>query len=540
MRTLSLTPGHDGAIALIADGRLEFSLEAEKDSFGRHEQLSARLIFEALQSLEEPPDVLALGGWLDVLPEKTRAIGAGYRGLRPEPLRTAKIFGRDMQLYSCSHERAHILGSVAMSPFVGKDRLAVLVWEGQIGAFYEWHGPQHPIVRHDVLDQPGARYAALFALADPAFPQGGFPRTEDAGKLMALAGCADSLAPSSESRLVVDSLLQSRALYPFNKARYRRAHLHNAGVPDDELARAARYLTDRLFAIFLEAARAIFPPGLALVIGGGCGLNCEWNTRWADSGQFGAVFVPPCPDDTGSAIGTAVDAAVQIGALCELDWDVYRGNIFNTDVEPGSLWVTRPLNHSALAAELAVGEVVAWVQGRYEIGPRALGNRSLLARASDRASHRRLNTIKQRESYRPIAPVCLEEDLGKWFDRDHPDPHMLYFRRVRYPDSLPAVTHRDGTARVQSVNTTTNPALDRLLRAYRTQTNIGVLCNTSLNFKGRGFINRTSDLIHFCDLHAINHAVVGNTWYVRSTPPTADASRGTTAVGEARPQSDHL
>ena len=112
--------------------------------------------------------------------------------------------------------------------------------------------------------------------------------------------------------------------------------------------------------------------------------------------------------------------------------------------------------------------MVAWVQGRWEIGPRALGNRSLLAEASNASTRDRLNDIKQREAYRPIAPCCRLEDAGVVFNEDFEDPYMLYFRTVR-PGAVPAVTHVDGSARVQTVTREGNAALYDLLTAVAEQ-----------------------------------------------------------------------
>ena len=173
------------------------------------------------------------------------------------------------------------------------------------------------------------------------------------------------------------------------------------------------------------------------------------------------------------------------------------------------------LDYRQLAAFLLDGHVIGWVQGRYEMGPRALGNRSLLASPFPAAMRDRLNSIKQRESYRPVAPVCLEEDVGRDFDWVGPSPHMLYFQRVRSP-TLQAITHVDGTARVQTVNQNQNPRLHRLLTEFRELSGHGVLCNTSLNFKGRGFINRMSDLIRFQKAADIDGMVVGDKTYIPS------------------------
>jgi len=196
---------------------------------------------------------------------------------------------------------------------------------------------------------------------------------------------------------------------------------------------------------------------------------------------------------------------------------VYRGPAFVHDADPvASGWTPQPFDHGAVSGAIEGGAIVAWLQGRCEIGPRALGNRSLLASATDPRSRDRLNTIKRREDYRPIAPVCLASDLARWFDRAEPDPHMLSFRSVLEPERLPAVTHADGTARAQSVTADSNPALHGLLQAHRSRTGVGVLCNTSLNLSGKGFINRMTDLLQYCKVVGIDEIVLDDTWYRRS------------------------
>lgn len=511
---LALKPGHDGGLAFIKDGDLVFSLEGEKDSFERNGPVTASLLVEAMSLAPCWPDVVATGGWHKAVPGLDRGIGAGYLGLDPGRFGDVALFGRRSRSYESSHERSHLFSGVALSPFDPQEPIVVLVWEGVIGAFYLWQDGGAKISRLPVLDQPGARYSALFGLADPTFAdRGEFPPAKSAGKLMALVAGADGREPSADSRMVVDSILGVRALHPFDKYRYRRSPLHGCGVLDPEFARAAKYLSNELFGRFRKAAESL-PSGLPLVVTGGCGLNCDWNTEWIESGLFREVFIPPCANDSGSAIGSAVDAWVQLGGSGQLTWDVYRGAEFVYDLDPAELgWRAQRLDFEKLADRLAAGAVVAWVQGRYEIGPRALGHRSLLASAEQADSHRLLNDVKQRESYRPIAPVCLAEDLGVWFDSADPDPWMVRFRRVRRPDRLPAITHVDGSARVQSVTQNSSTRLDSLLKACRRNTGVGVLCNTSLNFSGSGFINRSSELFHYCDWNGIDHAVIGDGWY---------------------------
>ncbi|MFE2729147.1 carbamoyltransferase C-terminal domain-containing protein [Kitasatospora sp. NPDC059327] len=169
----------------------------------------------------------------------------------------------------------------------------------------------------------------------------------------------------------------------------------------------------------------------------------------------------------------------------------------------------RPLDHGEVARHLRDGKIIGWARGRWEIGPRALGNRSILAAPFTEETTARLNRIKQRESYRPIAPICLEQEAGRWFGGGLPDPYMLYFSRVESAD-LCAVTHVDGTARTQTVDPTANPAMGALLTAFGELTGFSVLCNTSLNYSGRGFINRSSDLIAYGELHGLDGYVVND------------------------------
>ena len=402
-----------------------------------------------------------------------------------------------------------------MGPAAPYEDCAILVWEGTIGALYRWRDNGTRLSHLPVLSEPGARYSALLALADPSFPDtGAYPRTEAAGKVMALAGYADAAVTSGEEA-AVDRLLSLTTTYPLNKAAFRDTPLYNCGVHTPTTHRAAAWLGDRIFELFYDAAERWLPRNLPLLIAGGCGLNCEWNSRWLKSGLFAEVFVPPCADDSGSAIGTAVDASCHLGEPCRLDWDVYRGAPFRVDqAADDQRWTSQPLVERELADLIVSGDVVAWVQGRCEIGPRALGHRSLLASPFVTASRDRLNAIKRRESYRPIGPCCLAEELVKWFCPPIDDPHMLFFSTVT-TQRLPAVTHVDGSARVQSVRSDGPSGLRRLLLAMRQATGIGVLCNTSLNFPGRGFINTSSELFAYAEQTGIDHVVVDGLWHQR-------------------------
>jgi predicted NodU family carbamoyl transferase len=257
---------------------------------------------------------------------------------------------------------------------------------------------------------------------------------------------------------------------------------------------------------------------MPLVIAGGCGLNCDWNTKWKQTGLFSEVFVPPVANDSGSAIGTAIDAQFHLTGNPKIDWNVYSGLGFITtgsfDSTQYDLYET---GYDMIADILANDLIIGWVSGKYEIGPRALGNRSILAAPFHEGTRVRLNEIKEREQFRPIAPVCLEEEAARWFGCDHASPFMLYTHRVR-TDALAAVTHVNGTARIQTVSSVSNRNLYEQLVAFKARTGYGVLCNTSLNFKGRGFINKIGDLSAYAVKHNLDGFVVeGRTYLLKAS-----------------------
>jgi hydroxymethyl cephem carbamoyltransferase len=514
MLIVALKPGHDGSVAVLRDEQLLLVLEAEKNSFPRHESLTPSTLLSLAEHMNEIPDVIALGGWHKRGALGCSAVGSGYLGVDIPLQRSMRFFGKKVSFFSSTHERSHIMMAIGMAPKQDHEHKAVLVWEGGIGAFYLLDNQATVIGKISVIAEPGARYAFLYALADPTFPDSGsFPNLTDSGKLMALASFAQPQDADSHIAETIDKILKLDTLYPAPKHQFRKSVVYNAGVEADATKIAAALLTQRLFDVFAHVAEMRFPRNTPLHISGGCGLNCQWNQLWRQSGYFSSVFVPPCTNDSGSAIGTAIDALATLKGNPYISWDVYSGLEFENDIEPpSSRWYSYRVDHIGISAALAAGQVVAWVQGRWEIGPRALGNRSLLAEPFNLVTRDRLNHIKGRESFRPIAPCCRAEDAGRFFADSFEDPYMLYSRNVRASE-LKAVTHVDGSARLQTVTRDSNLALYELLTIFAKHSGIGVLCNTSLNFKGLGFINRMSDLVAFCENKGIENMVVGDTWF---------------------------
>ena len=520
MLVLGIKPGHDGSVAVVSDRQVLWSLESEKDSNPRHAPLTPMTIFEVMELMGEAPDVIAMGGWQKEDPSVGQPeILTGYRGAHTTSIRDMKFAGKKgTKFFSSTHVRSHIMMGAGMAPPDDAELRAVLVWEGGEGSFYLLDEGFNVIREIPVLQFPGGRYALAYAIAAPWYADWIVsPDGDESGKLMALAAYARSDDADRDVTRAIDRLLMPDS-YGQPKSFYEDAPFYNAGVEAEVSKVAAALLQDRLFDVFAKVAQEQIPKDIPLYISGGCGLNCDWNTMWRELGHFSSVFVPPCTNDSGSALGTALDALHAMTGDPRVEWDVYCGLDFEWDTVPNPrVWKQRPLELPALADAIAGGRVVAWVQGRYEIGPRALGNRSLLADPFDPKTKDKLNVIKKREGYRPIAPVCRIEDAGRVFDRDFHDPHMLYFRMVTTPD-LGAVTHVDGSARCQTVTRESNRKLHDLLSVFSDRYGVGVLCNTSLNYKVKGFINRTSDLAHYCLNNEVYDFVVGDAWYYREIP----------------------
>ncbi|MER9684168.1 proline dehydrogenase [Mesorhizobium sp. M0184] len=523
MKIMSLKPDHDGTIAALdtSSAELIYSYEAEKDSFPRYSTITPATVLEAAGRLDDIPDVMAVGGWLTGF----GADAVGYYGVAKgsELVGQKTIFGRKVRFYSSTHERSHIWGSYGMSPFPAGMPCYALTWEGLCGDFYEIDERLQIVHSGKVMANPGHKYAFLYALADPKFTLPKAPmRNEDPGKVMALSAYGQTGSPDRDEQELIDFLLP-RDMYPLNKEDLRNSPYYNIGVTHQKFTNLARRVSDAIFDSFHAFAKKNLTKGYPLLISGGCGLNCEWNRRWIETKLFSDVFIPPCTNDTGSAIGTAVDAMRHFTGNAKIKWNVYSGQPFTLDEIDRTGLEVYPLDYGQVASALLADKVIGWVQGNCEIGPRALGNRSILAAPFSKATHERLNRIKNREGFRPIAPVCLEEDVGLHFDLARPSPYMLLFQKV-LDNRLEAVTHVDGTARAQTVSRQQNPHLFELLTSFKAKSGVGVLCNTSLNFSGTGFINRASDLLRYARATGLDGFVINDAFYLLKEAPLTASS----------------
>ncbi len=299
MKILSHNPGHDGAIVVIEDSRLVMSIEAEKDSNPRYCSVSNNDLLNAIGELEQIPDIVCSSGWWprDHHEYLYGSIhNAGYRGISNSKtiVGETRFLQKRVRYFSSSHERSHILCAFGMSTLPKGTPCYALVWEGALGAFYEIDNELNVTLVAEVLSQPGNRYALLYGLADPTFPKSGpFPRAADAGKLMALASFSNRSIPSSEEKKLLSFLLDGpfQALSEYQGI--ENAPHYNVGVNNPEFRNFAGIYIDEIFNLFFQFARKNFSKKRPLVIAGGCGLNCDWNSKWKETGLFSEVFVPP-------------------------------------------------------------------------------------------------------------------------------------------------------------------------------------------------------------------------------------------------------
>jgi len=241
-----------------------------------------------------------------------------------------------------------------------------------------------------------------------------------------------------------------------------------------------------------------------LALAGGVALNCVANTRILNESGFEQVWVQPAAGDAGTALGGALYAAQQLGEGVAAFPGADLGRGWSDDeieavLRTAKIPYDRPADIAdAVAEELAADGIVAWFQGRSEFGPRALGHRSLLAHPGRPSNLRRLNDVKGREQFRPVAPMVLASRAAELFSRGPiPSPYMLFVHDVAesWRDRIPAAIHVDGTARIQSVDPATEPVVARMLHGFEQRTGLPVVINTSLNTAGRPMVDSPRDAL---------------------------------------------
>jgi carbamoyltransferase len=391
-----------------------------------------------------------------------------------------KRFGLDLPVDFVDHHLSHAAAGAFTSPF---ESATVLVMDA-IGEF-----ETTSIWRYDrgVLKKLFSRdYPQSIGLFYSAFTQkAGFRPNEEEYILMGLS----AYGSDSVYQDVLRHSFELNTRFPTLKRNY------HWGVNDStfdrcepkELARATQLVYEQVFEKVLQFASSLYDSE-NLVLMGGCALNCLANRLIRK--YFSHWWILPSPGDSGSSLGAAavaVDGPVR----------------FNTPYLGRAIVGEYPVD-SALEGLLR-NECIALASGRAEFGPRAFGNRSLLADPRGERTKDNVNLIKKRESFRPFAPVVLEEHFASLFDTrgDHSCPYMQCVYEIKRPDLFPAVTHVDGTSRVQTVNAKQHPELYALLSQFYKATGCPMLLNTSLNIKGMPLVNDEDDARRFSEKYGV-------------------------------------
>lgn len=458
---------HDAALTVIKDGEILFAAHSERYSKTKNDwYLNKNIIHNAIQY--GIPDVIAYyeTPWL----KKLRLFLKG--GLLGKTPYFKKSCLKKIPVVKFNHHYSHAAAGYFTSPF--KD--AVIVVVDSIGEFNTasiWTGENNKI--KNVYKQ---NYPHSFGLFYSAFTQLiGLEPNKEEYILMGMAAYGNSEKFYKKVTSYFPNI--NCQTYNFHKGIYDWGSVSEEDKFDIAAA-VQKVYGERLIEFMLFAHKKTKKKNLVFM--GGCALNCSANTLlW---NIFDDVWIMPNPGDAGSSLGAA---AALYGK--HLNWKTpYLGH----DIHKG-LPVDKDYPVKEIFCDLIQNKISAVANGRAEFGPRALGNRSILADPRDPNIKDKVNTIKQREKFRPFAPVIMEEHTDKWFDMKFTSPYMQYAVKCKQPDKIPSVVHHDGTSRVQTVNKLQHPGLYDLLSMWYQETGIPILLNTSLNIKNQPLLNDMND-----------------------------------------------
>jgi carbamoyltransferase len=518
MRVLGLNAVfHDPAAALVVDGRVVAAAEEERFSRRKHgkapvpfstwelPELAARWCLR--QGGLSPGEVDAIAYSYDpaLAPAPGDVTADEWEGLRTLYVQRAprflKTLGFDPGKVSfVAHHVAHAASAHLAAPWRSS---AVLVVDGRGERASHLAGHARADGSLEVLAAQGLPHS-LGLLYEELTEHVGFRRSSDEYKVMAMASYGEPRHLGAFRELVRTDGEGGFRVEPIDWERFA-PRLDDGEDWAPAHADLATSVQRRLEEVLLELARWLHlqTGEPCLTMAGGVALNCVANSViWRD-GPFDNVWVQPASGDSGTALGAALRVARDLGDPVAPMRGADLGRAFADDeiaawLDTARVGYERPADIAEAVAEvLADDGVVAWFQGASEYGPRALGHRSLLADPRHAANLERLNDVKGREQFRPVAPMVLEERAAELFDGPLPSPYMLFTHRVRegWAERIPAVTHVDGTARIQTVNPAAEPLVARMLAAFERRTGVPVVVNTSLNTAGRPMVDDPRDAL---------------------------------------------
>jgi carbamoyltransferase len=548
---------HDAAAALVKDGVLVAAAEEERFSRKKHDsdfpEQAVRYCLDAAGITIDQVDHIGfyekpfvkflriletcLAGWPCTYSTWSRSMPLWLKSkLRVGRLIQERL-GTEQDIVYCEHHLSHAASAFLVSPF----EEAVLLTMDGVG---EWTTTAFGVGRGTSMRFDGEiRFPHSIGLLFSAITAYlGFAVNDGEWKVMGLAAYGQprfldhfrrivDVRPDGSFRLDMRYFAHHRSTKRMYSGRWEKLFGRPARQPESEIdafhfdvAHSGQKIVEE---VILNLARALSEryrlPNLC--IAGGVGLNCVANWRIHEETPFKCIFIQPAAGDSGGAVGTAFhiyntllgsDRVFQMRHAC---WGPEYGDAaIRAALDAAGVSYTRLDEDELLdetARRIAAGEVVGWFQGRMELGPRALGARSILADARDPQVKDKINTkVKFREWFRPFAPAVLKERAHEYFEMPAGMdlPFMLMVPKVR-PERrplLPGITHEDGSGRVQTLTAELNGRFYRLVRRFGELTGVPVVVNTSFNVRGEPIVCTPTDAYRTFLNSGIDALVIGD------------------------------
>jgi carbamoyltransferase len=481
---------HDASITVVDSNTKEILFAGHAERYSRIKndtELNEALIADAMTYGGAPRQVV----WFE------NPWGRAYRCLRSgqynqifqkSPKKYLQEYGITAPIKYSNHHASHAAGGFFTS---GWDDAAILVIDaiGEMSTASIWHGEGETIKRLWSMSYPhsvGLFYSAITQLV-------GLKPDEEEYILMGMAayGNFDTAYPTTQ--YIIDKYFKRNLLE-------QKFNFHQGVQHDDlltvvasteqgrfDLAMAAQGIVEEQIRLLMNKAFEL-TGSFRLVYSGGVALNCVANSDL--SGVFQEMWIMPNPGDGGNSLGAVANLL-----STQLDWE---GPFLGHNIE-------RNLDVDAIVEELTTTGICGVANGRAEFGPRALGNRSLLADPRRQDMKDRVNEIKRRQKFRPFAPAVLARFVEEHFTfppNIQAAEYMQYVVQVNKPDDYPAISHFDKTARVQTVDGAA-PILEKILEAWYARTGCPILLNTSLNVKGEPLVNTWEDAVRWSSMYNV-------------------------------------
>jgi len=445
---------HDAAMAVVDGKEILWAAHAERYSKIKNDQyLNQQIVDEAMSYGPFDLVVYYEKPWL----KKWRQIRAGQYGYALDPRELPSVylkqFGIKIDEY-VKHHHSHMAGGYYTAPF--KDTMTLTIDAiGEMETMSIWDN-EKMIGREQYPKSLGLLYSAI---------------TQRIG-----------LKPNEEEYITMGMAAYGKPMFTEYMKEYLLKRNNHKGISENILSWAKPYdlaaSVQKVYEDELERIVRKYCKKINLVLSGGCALNCVANSNLKRN-----IWIMPNPGDSGSSLGCIPAVTKE-----RLNW---KGPFLGYNIE-GEYPV------DSIIKELETNKMVGVANGKAEFGPRALGNRSLLADPRGAQVKDMVNAIKKRQKFRPFAPAILLEDVHDYFDMpQETSPYMQFVGKCKYPKEFPAIIHADGTSRVQTVTKEDNEGFYNLLKTWKDKTGCPMLLNTSLNIKGMPMVNDRWDASKF-------------------------------------------